>query len=76
MANFKSVGTWWNDKGIDLVEIDSTIYALHGWDGEKFVDCWVCSGEYNMDASDEKYEITPIHEENDGEFETVGYDVQ
>lgn len=38
--NFKEVGAWWNDSNIDLVEIDGTVYALNGWNGEEFTDCW------------------------------------
>ena len=30
----KEVGYWWNDKSIELVEIDGEVYALYGWNGE------------------------------------------
>lgn len=75
MTNFKTVGTWWADKDIELVEIDGKVYALNGWNGEKHTDCWECVGEDKMEASEERYEITPITEEVEGEFETVGYEV-
>jgi len=72
---FKTVGTWWADKKIELVEVDGKVYALNGWNGEKYTDCWECIGEDNMEASEKRYEIIPISEEVDGDFETVGYDV-
>lgn len=75
MKNFKTVGNWWADKEIELVEIDGKVYALNGWNGEKYIDCWEAIGEDHAEASEEKYEITPISEEVDGDFETVGYEV-
>lgn len=75
MANFKTVGTWRANKEIELVEIDGRVYALNGWNGEKYLDCWECVGEDNTEASEKKYEITPITEEVDGEYEIVGYEV-
>ncbi|MBP1971563.1 hypothetical protein J2Z83_003714 [Virgibacillus natechei] len=74
MTNFKNVGTWWNDKDIDLVEIDGTVYALHGWNGEKFNNCWICTGEYNMVASEEEFEIEPIYSD-DEDMDIIGYEV-
>lgn len=77
MANFKTVGTWWSDKSIELVEIEGKVYALNGWNGEKFLNCWECIGEDNMDASKEEYVITPVYEEDgEGDFITVGYEVE
>ena len=74
--NFKEVGTWWNDSSVDLVEIDGTVYALNGWNGEEFTDCWKCSGEYNMEASKEYCTIKPQYREiEEDEFEIVGYEV-
>ena len=75
--NFKEVGHWWNDQEIELVEIDGSVYALNGWNGEMYTNCWKCTGENNMDASQEEYEITPqcIEIEEDV-FEIVDYDVR
>lgn len=74
--NFKEVGYWWNDKEIELVEIDDTVYALNGWDGEQYNHCWICSGENNMDASEEEYTIRPEYIEIDeDEFEIIKYNV-
>src|SRR5690625_4161107 len=76
MTNFKNVGTWWNDKEIELVEIDGKVYALNGWNGESYLKSWECTGEDYMDASEKEYCITPQYEEVEGEFEIVGYIVE
>lgn len=77
--NFKSIGKWWNDKNIELMEINGKTYALSGWNGERFTKCWECEGEGNREASKEEYTITPkykcINEEND-EWEIVEYEVE
>jgi len=74
--NYKSVGRWWNDSSIELVEIDGEVYALGGWNGERYGNCWKCTGKYNMEASEEEYEIMPIYEKIDeDEYEIIGYEV-
>lgn len=76
IKNFKEVGTWWSNKNISLVEIDNTTYALHGWNGEVYLDCWACTGEFNMDDSEEEYHIAPLYKEVAGdEYEIVGYEI-
>lgn len=63
----KFAGTWWNDKSIELVEVDGSVYALCGWNGEVFASCWECSGDCLQDASEEEYTLRPIHRfERDG----------
>ena len=75
--NFKTVGTWWNDSSIELVEIDGSVFALGGWNGESYNNCWKCTGDYNMDASEETYTITPTYEEvSEDEFEIIAFKVE
>ena len=72
----KTAGYWWNDKSIELVEIDGEVYALYGWNGEEYGNCWKCTGEFLMDASEEEYTLKPIYEEvAEGEWEIVNYEV-
>ncbi|EJP80989.1 hypothetical protein [Bacillus cereus] len=52
-------GHWWQDKNIELVKIGEDVFALHGWDGDSYQDSWKCTGELYMDASKERYDITP-----------------
>lgn len=56
----KKMGTWWNDRSIELVEVSGIVYALNGWNGEKYTDCWQCCGEYFNKSSPESYTLTPI----------------
>lgn len=35
-------GRWWNDSNIKLVEINGSVYALAGWNGETYGNCWEC----------------------------------
>lgn len=77
--NFKNVGTWWNDREIELVEIDGEVFALNGWNGETYLNSWKCLGEDHMEASKEEYQITPIYEDEANEhdiYEIVGYEVR
>ena len=68
----KEAGKWWNDAGINLVEIEGIVYALHGWNGEAYHDCWIVSGE--TEASKEKYVLTPIYKEiAEEEYEVYDY---
>lgn len=71
----KEIGYWWADKSIQLVEIDGSVYALYGWNGEEYLNCWKCTGEFYLDASEEEYEIRPIYSESDGEVEIIDYEV-
>jgi phenolic acid decarboxylase len=57
----KYVGSWWDDKDISLVQLESGVYALYGWCGDRYTKCWKCSGELLMDASKEEYELKPIY---------------
>jgi hypothetical protein len=75
--NFNNVVNWWNDKKIKLVNINGAVYALNGWNGERYYNCWKCTGEFLMDASKEKYVITPIYEEQTEDvFELIGYEIE
>lgn len=71
---YKTVGTWWNDNDIELVEIDGEIYALYGWSGEKFLHCWKCQDKFT-EIGNEEYEITPIYDWDDEDCEIIGYEV-
>ncbi len=73
--NFKEVGRWWNDSSIELIEKDGNVYALAGWNGEKYYNCWMVI-EDGLTASEEEYIITPVYNQvNDNEFEIVDYEI-
>lgn len=75
--NFEYVGKWWNDKNIELVKINEKIYALHGWNGESYFNCWEVA-ENLIDVIDEKkeYIIKPVYKEiGEDEFELIEYEI-
>lgn len=57
----KHIGYWCNDSNIELIEQGGRVFALHGWNGEAFTDCWECFGEYHNISSKEKYMVRPIY---------------
>jgi hypothetical protein len=68
------IGKWWNDRNIALARIGSDVYALNGWNGERYNDCWKCTGDHYMVASKEKYSIEPIYKRNgDDDYEIESY---
>ena len=52
---FKDAGNWWNDSSIQQIEKDGSVYALHGWNGEVYEECWKCTGKHKL-----QLEIIPI----------------
>ena len=66
----RHAGTWWNDKSIELIEIDGRTYALNGWNGYQYSDCWECLG---LEASAEEYILTPKYDADDN---VIGYDIE
>lgn len=75
--NFEYMGMWWNSRDIEMYRIGKKVFALHGWNGEKYTECWECSGIGNTDASKEVYEITPIYEEvEEDNYDLIGFEVQ
>lgn len=73
----KHIGYWWaSSNDIEMVEIEGAVYALHGWNGEQYNDCWRCEGEFYMDASKERYILRPVYKWIDeDECEIVDYEV-
>lgn len=80
----KTLGTWWNDKNIEIVEIEGKAIALYGWNGERYLYCFEVDGEHLMDIVDKDtiYEVEPIDEpidyDEDGEpcqWEVVDYKI-
>ena len=55
----KYFGKWWADKSIEIVEINGSKYALHGWNGLAFTDCWECIDEFESVCG--SYTLTPVY---------------
>lgn len=70
------VGKLWNDASIEIVSIDGLFYALYGWNGEYYTNCWkVDSTDGLMESADKNiYCIKPIYREViQDDFEIIGY---
>lgn len=79
----------WFESDIDVVNIDGTLYALNGWNGERWMHCWRCLDEYTAADEDCAYEIAPVYDwskwnDDAGEFQDeignsingiIGYEV-
>jgi len=73
---FKEAGKWWNDNSIELIEKNDKIYALYGWNGEKYYNSWQVI-EDGLTASKEEYTITPIYEQvNEDWIEVIDYEIR
>lgn len=68
----KKVGNLWNDKNIEIYEIYGKMYALYGWNGEKYLHCWeVLDKDGLQGLVDTEYIIIPIY----NECEVVDFEV-
>lgn len=57
----KHVGFWTGD-AIKMMEIDGGIYALSGWNGEKFLTCWKCRDSWTVDPNEPgRFVATPVY---------------
>ena len=59
----KIVGVLWNNDEISIAEVDGDLYALYGWNGEAFTNCWKVKDVDGLDKVDEEtsYTIKPIY---------------
>ena len=59
----KLVGYWSGEHDyIEMVEVDGGIYALSGWNGEKFTNCWKCIDEWTVDPDEPgRFVATPVY---------------
>lgn len=73
--NFEAAGRWWNDRGIELIKKEGKTYALYGWNGEIYGDCWDVL-EDGLTAGEKKFTIREIYcEIDEEEFEIVDYEI-
>lgn len=62
-------------KDITCIKVEGVWYALNGWDGYKYTDCWEVD-EYGYTVEKGKTaEIIPIYEEiTEDEWELIKYE--
>lgn len=70
------VGYWCQDQNIKLVKIGEDVFALHGWDGDSYNDSWKCTGDLYMNASKERYDITPRYLHVSADITLTNYQVE
>ena len=59
---YRHVGYWMNDaNSYEIIEIENKYYVLHGWNGEKWCNCWECLTKTKMAEPDVEYTLTPIY---------------
>ena len=80
---------YWQRTNIIVECIDGALYALNGWNGEKWMHCWKCIDNTTAKDEDCAYEVRPVYgwdhwNEEDGEFQDsdgnpvdgiIGYEV-
>lgn len=67
--------TWWANRDIPIIEINVELYALYGWNGEKYLQCWKCVDMFTV-KEDATYEIAPVWSSNgDGDCEVIDYQI-
>lgn len=82
----KKVGYLWNDKNIEIVEVGGEMYALNGWNGEKYFNCWKVLDSKGLEIAEEgkEYILKPVVQgvgepDEEGyfdEYETIDYVVE
>lgn len=71
--NYKPAGKWWSGD-VPLVQIGKSVYALNGWDGKRYTDCWLCKGRSKMRMADNyTYVLTPIYDRRYWDSDTMTY---
>lgn len=53
---------FWMDTDIEIVKIDGELFALYGWNGEKYTDCWKCTDRFTADPDGKTYEVIPHYD--------------
>lgn len=49
-----------NKENIEIIEKDGKLYALHGWNGLQYLDCFTVNKYHQWDKSLERYTMTPV----------------
>jgi len=69
---------YWQDTDIRIECIEGALYALYGWNGEKWLHCWKCIDRFTADPDGKEYEVRPIFEqvgEDEDDIDIVGYEI-
>ena len=77
----KDSDRFWNSNDIEMVQLSSGWYALDGWNGETYADCYRYTDSKGLERADAfTYELVPqqkatMFDDNNEpyEWETIGY---
>lgn len=91
LPKVQQLGTLKQHPDVPLIKYNDNVYALGGWNGEKYTDCWKYESDQYSDSSKQHCEAKPIYkyqkdnvsldtvEENSQEWdelcETVDYEI-
>lgn len=71
----KKIGNWWNDKEIEIYEIEGRRIALNKWNGEIYYDCFEVT-ENLIDIIADNIEVKPIYKEiSEDNFEIIDFKI-
>lgn len=72
----KKLGNWWNNKILEIYEIEGKRIVLNKWNGEIYYDCFEVAENLIDIVSEKNFEIRPIYKEiAEDEFEIVDYKI-
>lgn len=67
----EAVGTWMDYGENEIIKLeDDRMFALNGWNGEKWFDCWQVDDRFTA-MNDEKINITPVYQLNDNDEDEI-----
>lgn len=73
------MNTWFENKEIEVVEINGKWYALNGWNGEAYTDCWETEEPTYGTACEvlnDNITVKPIYKKyNEQQFDVIGYEL-
>lgn len=70
----KKLGNLWNDKNIEIYEIEGRKIALYGWNGEVYNECFEVSEDLH-EILEKNLKVKPIYEQADeDDFKTIDYE--
>ena len=73
----KLMGKWWNDKNLEIYNIEGENYVLNGWNGESYLECFkVAENLIDVLEGGREYTVVPKYEEiGEDNFQIVGYSI-
>ena len=70
----KNLGNWWNDKNIEIYEIEGRKIALNGWNSEVYNECFEVSEDLH-EILEKNLKVKPIYEQVDeDDFKVIDYE--